>query len=100
MSESLGKGDLLNSSIEAWDTYTQRLEQYIIVNEINDKKKRVVLLSEIGTKTYNLLCSLTPVKPADKTFAEIVAFLQKSPLSNTTSDHRTFLVFQTNQRVN
>ena len=61
---------------ERWIEYTERLEQYFTANEITDNgKKRVVLLSVCGAKTYmyKLIRNLVnPRKPTDKLFAELV----------------------------
>ena len=59
---------------ESWMEYTERLEQYFAANEITDKgKKRAVLLSVCGAKTYKLIRNLVnPRKPTDKSFAELV----------------------------
>ncbi len=63
--------------MEDWATYVERVEQYCLANDIGNEIKVAILLSVIGTRTYNLLHSLTaPVKPAEKTFKEIVDVLQ------------------------
>lgn len=76
MSGCVGKMDVFVSTVEEWATYVERVEQYCLANDIGNERK-VVLLSVMGAKTYNLLRSLTaPVKPAEKTFKEIVDVLQ------------------------
>ena len=59
---------------ESWIEYTECLEQYFAANEITDNdKKRAVLLSVCGAKTYKLIRNLVnPRKPTDKSFAELV----------------------------
>ena len=59
---------------ESWIEYTERLEQYFATNKITDSgKKRAVLLSVCGAKTYKLIRNLVnPRKPTDKSFAELV----------------------------
>ena len=59
---------------ESWIEYTERLGQYFAVNEITDSaKKRAILLSVCGAKTYKLIRNLvSPRKPTDKSFAELV----------------------------
>ena len=66
------------SSAEDWTSYSERLQQYFIANDVNDdSKQRAILLSNCGPQTYQLLKSLlTPDKPADKTFTEIVKKLK------------------------
>ena len=59
---------------ESWIEYTERLEQYFIGNKITDNgKKRAVLLSVCGVKTYKVIRNLVnPRKPTNKSFAELV----------------------------
>ena len=57
-----------------WIEYAERLEHYFTANEITDNgKKRAVLLSSCGAKTYKLIRNLVaPGKPTDKSFAELI----------------------------
>ncbi|KAJ8379205.1 hypothetical protein AAFF_G00223170 [Aldrovandia affinis] len=74
---NIGKMDVFDDRQESWASYTERLEQYFIVNDVADDKKVPALLSLIGPKTYGLLRDLTaPAKPASRTFADLVAILQ------------------------
>ncbi len=63
---------------EEWPQYVERLEHFLCANAItNEERKRAVFLSTIGPKVYKLLCSLlSPVKPVDKSFAELVDVLK------------------------
>ena len=58
---------------EDWPLYQEQLEQYFVANGVTrDEKKRAILLSVCGEKTYRVLRNLmTPDKPADKGFAEL-----------------------------
>ena len=60
-------------SEEKWSNYVERLQQFFIVNDIkDDKKKTAILLSVIGASTYALLKNLvSPVCPSEKSFKEI-----------------------------
>lgn len=64
---------------EDWESYTERLEQFFIMNDIGADdagKRRAVLLSCMGAKTYELCKTvIAPAKPADKSYAELVAAL-------------------------
>ena len=62
-----------------WDQYVERLQNFFLANDIDDAaKQRAVFLSVVGAATYKTLRNLiTPEKPADKTFAELVAVLAK-----------------------
>lgn len=50
-----------------WLEYTERLEHFFAANEIADEdKKRSILLSVCGAKTYKLMRNLaTPRKPGE-----------------------------------
>ena len=54
-------------SEESWTQYVERLEQYFAANEIKDgAKRRAILLSVCGCKTYGLIRDLLqPQKPGD-----------------------------------
>ena len=69
----IGKIEEYNEN-DSWIEYTERLEQYFAANEITDNnKKRAVLLSVCGAKTYKLIRNLVnPRKPTDKSFGELV----------------------------
>ena len=62
------------SSSKDWTSYTERLQQYFIANDVQDEdKKRALLLSNCSPQTYQLLKKLmAPAKPSGKSFAEIV----------------------------
>ncbi|KAI7801955.1 hypothetical protein IRJ41_019354, partial [Triplophysa rosa] len=84
MAAFVGRMDAFDSTVEDWVTYLERVGQYCLANDIEDSRKVAVLLSIMGAKTYNLLRSLkvqtapltAPIKPAEKTFKEIVDVLQ------------------------
>ena len=62
-----------------WLTYVECLEQYFVVNDITSGvKKAAVLLTVVGPKTYGLIRDLlAPDKPAEKSYAEIVAAMKE-----------------------
>ena len=64
---------------EDWRAYVERLDQYFVANGVEDAaKKRAILLSVCGVKTYQLMRDLvSPAKPADKTYGEIVDVVTK-----------------------
>ena len=59
---------------EDWESYMERLEQYFMVNDVEDAtKKRAVLLSACGAKTYGLISSLVaPKKVMEFLYSAIV----------------------------
>ncbi|CAB4020384.1 Hypothetical predicted protein [Paramuricea clavata] len=61
-------------SQEEWSQYIEQLEFYFEANGVDDEdKQRAILLSVCGSKTYKLIRNLiTPNKPSEKTFAELV----------------------------
>ena len=65
-------------SNETWVSYSERLEQYFIANDVDAAdKKRAVLLSICGAATYQLIHNLVaPGKPTDKSFDELVKLVK------------------------
>ena len=74
----IGKIESFDETQEKWETYVERVEQFFLVNNIDDDHQVPTLLSLISSKTYTLLRDLlTPDKPATKSFQEIVTTLQQ-----------------------
>ncbi len=73
-----GKIEQFDSSQETWTMYVERLDLYFVANGITEaEKKRAVLLTVSGPATYKLIRSLAaPKKPAEKSFAELVALVK------------------------
>ena len=63
-----------NSQVEDWRSYTERLQNYFIANDIkSEAKQRAILLSVCGPRTYKLIRSLlSPKEPKDTSLADIV----------------------------
>ena len=70
---------IFSSSQETWMTYVECLQQYLAANKIEDTdQQRAALLSVCGPATYRLIGSLvSPKKPTELKFAELVEALQK-----------------------
>ena len=79
MASVFGKVDEFDGSKEEWTQYVERLEHFFVANDITDAgKKRAVLLSVVGASTYALLRNLvSPTKPGEKSYSELVAVLQE-----------------------
>ena len=75
---TLGSIESFNPSLEDWNAYSERFEQYVIANEIKDEKKIVAtFLTTIGSKTYNVLRDLlAPEKPSAVKFEDLVKTLR------------------------
>uniref|UniRef100_H3ARR4 Uncharacterized protein n=1 Tax=Latimeria chalumnae TaxID=7897 RepID=H3ARR4_LATCH len=63
---------------ESWTEYTERLGHYFIANDIdNETKRKAILFTVCGSKTYSLIKSLMlPASPANKSFKEIVDLVE------------------------
>ena len=86
---SIGKLEEFDETRDDWTAYVERVEQYVLANDVADDKRVPVLLTVIGGKTYNLLRTLTyPDKPSTKSFDQIVAILQ-GHLSPKPAERRT-----------
>ena len=77
MATLLGKLEEYDRSTEDWTQYVERMDHFFDANEIVDVgKKKSVFLAVVGPTTYALLRNLvSPAKPGDKTFVELVAAL-------------------------
>ena len=89
---TFGSIEAFNGRKEDWEMYIERIEQFFLANDLEEitltaqnaatvqkreSKRKAVLLSLIGPETYSLLRNLvSPNRPADKTYKEIVQALQ------------------------
>ena len=63
---------------ENWSTYVERLEMYFAATDTPDEKKVSTMITLLPSKIYALLKDIiSPDKPKDKTFDELVAGLKK-----------------------
>ncbi len=74
MAASHGQLHPFDSSVEDWSTFIGRAELYFDANDITvDAKKRGVLLSSCGPKTFTMIKSIVaPAKPADVPIQRLV----------------------------
>ena len=69
---TIGRMNSFDTAEKSWETYSERLEQYFLANDIQQDKQVPSLLSLIGGKNYSLLRNLiAPDKPSTKTYAEL-----------------------------
>ena len=63
-----------NNQVEDWRSYTERLQNYFLANDIKaEAKQRAILLSVCGPRTYKLIRSLLSLQePKDVTLADII----------------------------
>ena len=63
-----------HSQLEDWRSYTERLQNYFIANDIkSEAKQRANFLSVCGPRTYKLIRSLlSPQEPKDVNFPDII----------------------------
>ena len=66
-----------NSDEESWVSYIERLEQYFVLHGTANDKKVSPLLTFMGLKTYQLLKDLSPRKPSEKNYQQIVELFLK-----------------------
>ena len=74
----LGRLEVFDSTEDNWEEYIERLVQFFVANEITDDvKKRAILLSNVGARTYGIVRSLlSPVKPDEVSYDRIVNVLR------------------------
>lgn len=68
-----------DSQSQSWEEYCEILQHFFDANEITQAaKQKAILLSSVGSQTYSLLRNLlSPVKPGEKTFQELVELLKE-----------------------
>ena len=68
-----------DSAREDWTSYSERLEQYFVRNDIvAAEKKQAILLSSCGVDTYQLIRNVVaPEKPTARTFDQLVELVQR-----------------------
>lgn len=78
MAQIVGSIPPFNQYSDNWDTYAEILDQFFIVNSIDDEKKTAFLISCMGAETYKTLRDLcNPFLPKDKSFDELAELLKK-----------------------
>lgn len=74
----IGTLPTFSQGYDDWKTYSEILDQFFIVNNVEDEKKSAFLISCIGSETYKVLRDLChPSLPKDKPFAELSEILRK-----------------------
>ncbi|XP_043238896.1 uncharacterized protein K02A2.6-like isoform X2 [Amphibalanus amphitrite] len=75
----LGRLEVFEAAEDNWEEYIERLVQFFVANEIEeDVKKRAILLSNVGARTYGVLRSLlSPVRPDEVSYDHIVNVLRE-----------------------
>ena len=77
MATLIGNIGPFEESVEQWSSYTERFENFMLANGITGDRVVPTFLTVMGGKTFNLLRSLvTPEKPGDRGYDEIVAILK------------------------
>ncbi|XP_068227904.1 uncharacterized protein [Palaemon carinicauda] len=63
---------------EDFDDYIERFDQFCLINDIEDDRKKILFLTVVGPKTYGLIKTLlAPNKPAEKTFQELTKLISE-----------------------
>ena len=78
-SGTFGKIEPFDGGPREWPSYAERIEQYLVANDIADPKKMVAtLLTVVGPRTYSLLRDIVaPTKPSELKYEEIMEKLNK-----------------------
>ena len=74
----LGRLQEFDPRVDNMSTYLERLELYFDANAVEPARKVSVLLTVIGARVYDTLCSLlAPGKLQDKSFTELLEMLKE-----------------------
>ncbi|XP_063542733.1 uncharacterized protein LOC134751279 [Cydia strobilella] len=69
---AVGKIEPFDENKDKWSSYVDRLEQYFVVNSVDETKKVATLITLIGGPTYELLVTLcSPKKPHELKYDDI-----------------------------
>ena len=73
----LGRVEVFDVAEDNWEEYAERLVQFFIANDIQDEvKKRAILLSNVGPRTYGIVRSLlAPSRPDEVSYDTIITTL-------------------------
>lgn len=75
---TIGKIAEFNVHKDDWKLYVERLEQYFVVNDIQQDLHVPTLITVMGAESYELLVNLcTPNKPKTKTFEQLSEIMSK-----------------------
>ncbi|XP_061716815.1 uncharacterized protein LOC133524702 [Cydia pomonella] len=75
---AVGKIPEFKIGTDNWRLYVDRLEQYFLVNNIEETMYVPTLITVMGAECYELLVNLcTPDKPSTKTFTQVTSILEK-----------------------
>lgn len=74
----IGSIEHFNAEKQDFRDYSERMEQFFIVNQVKEAMKVPMLITLIGPETYNILKNLvSPDSPATKTYVELIESLTK-----------------------
>ena len=79
MATAHGSLSSFDPTVEDWRSYIKRFLHYCEANDITSpERKRAILLSVCGAKTYQVIRNLTsPIKPGEKPLNEIIDLVTK-----------------------
>ncbi|KAG8181938.1 hypothetical protein JTE90_000049 [Oedothorax gibbosus] len=88
------------ANADAWDSYKERLEFFLLANDVTEPdKERAVFLTVCGKETYALLKSLiAPDLPSSKTLPQLLTELSNHFKPTTSEISNTVKFFQRSQR--
>ena len=84
MASLVGSTLPFNSQEQSWEEYCGVLQHFFDANKIEEpERKRAILLSSVGSQTYSLIRNLlSPAKPGDKSYDDLVNLLKEHFNSN------------------
>ncbi len=78
VSTVLGTIEPFDPASDRWECWEERLDAYFEVNDVDDRKKTLLLINFLGAEQYRLLSTLTaPEKPNKLDFKTLVALMRE-----------------------
>ncbi len=74
--------DKFDSSKGDWPQYIERVDHFFTANGIDAGKKKSAFLSSVGSATYAMVKNVvSPAKPGDKSYDQLVTYLPITSIS-------------------
>ena len=85
MASLVGSTLPFNSQEQSWEEYCEVQQHFFDANKIEEpERKRAILLSSVGSQTYSSIRNLlSPAKPGDKSYDDLVNLLKGTLQSKT-----------------
>lgn len=83
-----------------WLVYAEKLEQFVVANDISEEKKKAILLMSILQSDYKILRDVChPILPKDKSFSQLIEVLNRLFVQRTSVFRERYNFYNARQNV-